>query len=167
MLAEVANTHHDAAVAALRIAADTARVAGNALLEAKTLVPHGKWAGWIKANFRGGMRTAQRYMKVAKNWETIAGKNDSVSLLTVTQALELLDGGDELERALKNQAEAEAIHSELKFMDQALATADADGLNHIIARVEEINRRLVDLRDVAIRESCRLRKELDALKETA
>ena len=164
VLAEVANTHHDACVAALRIAADTARQAGEALIEAKSLVAHGEWSGWIKANFRGGMRTAQRYMKVAKNWDSIAGKNDSVSHLSVTQALDLLDGGDELERALKLQAEVDALRPELDFLRRSVETADETGLRYILARIEEINTQLIYARDTAIREYARIRNEVEAME---
>lgn len=167
VLAEVANSCHDIAVASLRIGAEHARHAGDALIEAKALLPHGKWSGWIKANFRGGMRTAQRYMKIAKSWETIAGKNDSVSHLSVTQVLTLLDGGDELERALKNQAELDALRPELDFLRKSVETADEAGLRYILDRIEEINPRLIHLRDVAICESARLRKELEAMKASA
>lgn len=166
ILAEVANSHHDVTVVALRTAAESARIAGDALREAKTLVPHGGWSDWIKQNFSGGMRTAQRYMKIAKNWETIVGKNDSVSLLTVTQALDLLEGSDELERALRNQAEIESLRPELDMLRKAVESADGDGLRYIAARAEEIQHRLVDLADIAIRESMRLRNELDSVTTT-
>lgn len=167
VLAEVANSHHDVAAASLRVAAEHARHAGDALIEAKALLPHGKWSGWIKAHFRGGMRTAQRYMKIAKNWETIAGKNVSVTHLSVMQVLSLLDGGGELERALKNQAELDALQSELDFLNKAVKSADEGGLRFILKRLDDINPRLIHLRDVAIGESARLRKELEAMKATA
>lgn len=108
------------------------------------------------------MRTAQRYMRVAKHWSTINSKNDAVSHLTVTQALDLLNGGDELERALKLQAEVDALRPEMDFLKHAIETADADGLRYILKRIEDINHQLVYVRDTAIRESARLRAELDA-----
>ena len=40
---------------------------GEALLRAKTLVPHGEWDECLKKHFNASNRTAQRYMRVARD----------------------------------------------------------------------------------------------------
>lgn len=54
--------------------------AGKLLIEAKKSIirhaGHGAWVPWLKSEFRGGVRTAQRYMKLARemsNPDTLAG----------------------------------------------------------------------------------------------
>lgn len=44
---------------------------GRLLLEAKKLVPHGEWLPWIEAHIEFGERQAQKYTRIAKNWEKI------------------------------------------------------------------------------------------------
>lgn len=69
-LAELANgirqAHRDTRAAAER-AAERALAAGTMLVEAKALVKHGEWAGWLAANVPEiSERTAQRYMGFVK-----------------------------------------------------------------------------------------------------
>lgn len=151
---------HERALAALRSAAEAARQSGDALIEAKILVKHGEWLTFLK---EAGIseRTAQRYMRIAKNWDEIAGKTTSVSDLSVNEALKILEGRDELERALVLQAEAEALQQELNFLKSAVDTADAAGLNFIIARTEELHKQAVVIRGTAIREFGRIKSEME------
>jgi hypothetical protein len=59
------------------------------LLEAKQKVPHGQWLPWLES---AGIpeRTAQRYLRIARNRATLEAKSDIVSDLGVTGALSLL-----------------------------------------------------------------------------
>jgi hypothetical protein len=41
--------------------------AGELLLEAKAQLSHGEWLPWLTANFESGVRSAQGYMRLAKN----------------------------------------------------------------------------------------------------
>lgn len=41
--------------------------AGELLLEAKANVDHGGWLAWLEANFPGSIRSAQGYMRLARN----------------------------------------------------------------------------------------------------
>lgn len=60
-----AETHAGAAVAA-------ARRAGTLLLEAKALLPHGQWEGWVSENCSGlALRTAQAYMRLAAKLQAL------------------------------------------------------------------------------------------------
>jgi len=62
-LAATANAAH-------RKAVSNALVAGQALLEAKQLVPHGGWRQWLADNVEFSERTARVYMQAAKHPET-------------------------------------------------------------------------------------------------
>lgn len=59
---------------------------GKDLIEAKALVPHGKWGQWLKENFNWSERSAQNYMNatkaVAKNAEFADLKPASIVALT-------------------------------------------------------------------------------------
>lgn len=163
VLAQMANDAHECAAIALRSAASSAREAGEALIEAKTMVPHGEWDAWLKANFKGGVRTAQRYMRVAKRWPDITAKTTRLSDLTVNEALRLLESRDELAEALALQAEAEALAHEMAFLKGAVETANIEGLKYIIDRCGQLYDESVRIMDISIRESARLSKELEAM----
>ncbi|WP_421445669.1 DUF3102 domain-containing protein [Agrobacterium tumefaciens] len=164
VLAQMANDAHEAAAVALRSAAQSAREAGAALNEAKTLVPHGEWESWLKANFKGGARTAQRYMRVAKRWPEIMAKTKRMSDLSVNEALRVLEARDELEEALALKAEADAVCHELDVLAAAVDTAQLAGLQFIIRRSAELHDLAVDIRSRSIVESARLAKELEAAR---
>jgi hypothetical protein len=65
-LADQINFQHDACMSNLNAALDHAFAAGKLLVEARAQVRHGEWTGWVAANFRFGLRTAQQYMLLAK-----------------------------------------------------------------------------------------------------
>jgi hypothetical protein len=50
-----------------REAATAAIEAGNSLIEAKTLVSHGEWMPWLRINAAMSVRTATRYMRLARS----------------------------------------------------------------------------------------------------
>ena len=81
---------HAAAVAAFRTSVAHAIRAGELLVEAKALVPHGHWLDWVDANFIASRRTAQHYMKLAKHPED----TQRVAHLGVGRALRALGVGD-------------------------------------------------------------------------
>ena len=61
---EIRAAHQGSRSAAIT-AAERAVAAGTALIEAKRLVPHGKWQIWLRENCGLGGRTARRYMDLA------------------------------------------------------------------------------------------------------
>lgn len=64
---EIGAAHRDTITASAR-AAERAIATGNLLMEAKGLVKHGEWAGWLAANVSEmSERTAQRYMRLARS----------------------------------------------------------------------------------------------------
>ena len=76
------NEAHRAGNAALGNALEHYHRAGVLLNEVKAELPHGTWLGWLEANFEGAPRTAQRYMRLAENWQVLAANTTPVSHLT-------------------------------------------------------------------------------------
>jgi hypothetical protein len=76
VLAEEIRAAHEAHRRSTKEAVAHAIEAGHRLREAKKLVRHGGWEGWLRANAPAiSVRTAQRYMRAA----TGAGESDSAS----------------------------------------------------------------------------------------
>lgn len=65
VLAEDIRTAHASVEAAALMRAKRALEAGRGLIEAKSLLKHGRWLPWLKENCRIPERTAQLYMKLA------------------------------------------------------------------------------------------------------
>ena len=58
------------------------------LLQAKSQLHHGEWAEWLKKNFHGSKRTAQTYMRVAREVPKLKdAKAQRVAHLTLQQAV--------------------------------------------------------------------------------
>jgi Protein of unknown function (DUF3102) len=78
-LAHRINAEHEATLAAVKTGLEHAIAAGQLLLEAQAQIPHGQWLPWIRANCATGVRTAQRYMELARH--TPDPKCDSLTYL--------------------------------------------------------------------------------------
>lgn len=65
---------------------------GRALTEAKELVPHGDWEGYVKENAGMELRMAQNFMQAYRKWGT---GNPDLSRLNVGQMIALLPASDE------------------------------------------------------------------------
>lgn len=59
---------------------------GRVLTDAKPLVPHGEWAGWVKQNAKMSLRTAQQYMQAYAEF----GLNSRIVELGTSKVLKLL-----------------------------------------------------------------------------
>jgi hypothetical protein len=105
-IAERVRAEHQAVGFAIGNMLESARRAGELLLEAKGQIQHGAWQPWLEASFDGSLRTAQAYMRVAKRWDEIA-KTQDPAFLSLDGALRLLSEPREKERA-PTQAEPEA-----------------------------------------------------------
>jgi hypothetical protein len=66
LAAEISKAQEGSKSAAL-LAAERALAAGHMLIEAKTLVKHGEWAGWLAEKVSMSERTARRYMQLARS----------------------------------------------------------------------------------------------------
>jgi hypothetical protein len=72
-LAARIKTEHQAVATALKQSVKHAIAAGELLIEAKDQVPHGRWLPWLRDHCTISERTAQLYMRVAKNRADIEG----------------------------------------------------------------------------------------------
>jgi hypothetical protein len=70
-LAARANTEHAAYEATQSAAVAHAIAAGEALTEAKDLLPHGAWLPWLRENIDFSARTASSYMRMAANRQRV------------------------------------------------------------------------------------------------
>lgn len=88
-LASQINAEHTAAAAAFVTGIDRARACGELLLHAKRLCAHGQWLPWLERNCPGvGNRQAQKYMRLARNWEKLKLANaNSGAHLPINAAL--------------------------------------------------------------------------------
>lgn len=75
-LAGQINVEHGLAETAMHDSLMHARRAGEFLRQAKAKIQHGAWLSWLRANCKVTVRTAQRYMRLAENWDEIPDKPD-------------------------------------------------------------------------------------------
>lgn len=142
---------------------------GKRLNEAKAQLPHGEWLGWLQEKVDFSESTAQRFMRLAKEYEnpspvTDLGASKALVLLALPplQRDEFLEENDaesmskrELEKAVKEKLEAmekaeaarkaqEAAEAEI---EQAKATALAAQENAAALRreLEELKSRPIEL----------------------
>ena len=67
LLARSANVSHRWATASAGAAIAHMVAAGHALVQARDLCEEGGWLRWLRKSFDGSVRTAQRYMRVARH----------------------------------------------------------------------------------------------------
>jgi hypothetical protein len=84
-LAEQIDTLHSASLSSHRKSIEQAIECGRVLTEAKALVDHGQWLPWLKANTKVDPRTAQRWMRFAKNADAVLAKCATSADLTFAE----------------------------------------------------------------------------------
>jgi len=90
-LAARIKTEHQAVATALKQSVKHAIAAGELLIEAKDQVPHGRWLPWLRDHCTISERTAQLYMRVAKNRADIEDQmRNDVADLTLSEAAAML-----------------------------------------------------------------------------
>jgi Protein of unknown function (DUF3102) len=116
MLAAIIRAEHKATSDSLKQSVKHAMACGDALIEAKAQVPHGQWLPWLADNCDLSERSAQLYMRIAKNRDAIEAKYASgVADLNLNQAAALLFLSSEAKQLfafiaeLKNTASSEEI----------------------------------------------------------
>ena len=85
-LADDANDYAADAERQLRNAVDSARAAGDLLLQIRKQIGHGGWTEWLRQHWNHSDRVAQRYMQLAVSWSLIADKSPK----SINHALQLL-----------------------------------------------------------------------------
>jgi Protein of unknown function (DUF3102) len=86
-LAKKINAAHSKMQQAMKAALGHAVEAGEMLLEAKATLGHGDWLLWLDRNCTVSPRTAQAYMRVARNFPKLEAKSAAVADLTLRDAL--------------------------------------------------------------------------------
>jgi hypothetical protein len=147
-----ARHHHMASVT-------SAIEAGSALLEAKALLPHGQWLGWLKDNCGLSVRVAQNYMRVARNRDALKNESDSYSaaLEAVAKEADPFGGMEEWEVMAEVRAAGKALLAEVEArlavatdVQEVLAVAEL--CKHVIeGEVERINRAQLALGALTVR----------------
>lgn len=92
-LARQINAAHSACEQAMTTGMQHALTAGSLLLQAKVECPHGTWTTWLSENCQFSERTAQAYMRVAK--ELPEANPQRVALLSFRQVLKELARPDD------------------------------------------------------------------------
>lgn len=89
-LADKINQEHRLCEQSMREGLAHAINAGNLLIEAKSLCPHGTWGDWLQDNCEVSERTAQAYMRVARGLPMLEAKAQRVADLSFRDAVKLL-----------------------------------------------------------------------------
>ena len=71
------NTAHAKACESVRTGLEYARSAGEALLNVKRQLDHGEFLVWVSEDTKVGVRTAQGYMRLARQWPELGAKRVS------------------------------------------------------------------------------------------
>ncbi len=94
-IAQRISNEHQACRNAAQSAVEHAICAGELLLEAKSKVPHGHWLSWLEGNCGIAERTAQAYMRLARELPKLEpGKAQRVADLPFRQALSAIAEGE-------------------------------------------------------------------------
>ena len=89
-LAARIRAEHEAVDQSLKSSVAHAMAAGDMLIEAKSLVKHGQWLPWLKDHCTISERTAQLYMRCAKQREVIESNTQPIADLSLNEAAALL-----------------------------------------------------------------------------
>jgi hypothetical protein len=121
--------------------------AGSALIEAKRQLPHGKWLPWLKENCELSDKTAQDYMKVAANKQTVEGwlKSEPSADLGLKEVLRRLKGTSPNKGAGLETKYNNAQRSLFKNLAEML---DDDAVVAAQATIAELQKVLAELRPV-------------------
>lgn len=146
-LATQINAEHAAATDHARSAVQSARKAGELLLQAKTQCSHGEWLPWLKAHCPDiSQRTAQGYMRLARYCLRSPHDTERIETLPLREALTCLAapksatrfaiGLNEptffetcvahIEERARQERRLEDLESELDAIDRELATGCDD-----------------------------------------
>ena len=147
---------------------------GARLIEAKGMLSHGEWLPWLNERVELSERTAQKFMKLAREWSnpnTLADLGASKALMLLAVPAEERDSfveehnvidmsARQLEQAIKERDEArkaaEIAKSEASLAEQSRAKMEAD-----MAMTKETLRALLEEKKRADQDVYRLQQELD------
>lgn len=151
---------------------------GRCLIEAKDMLPHGEWLPWLNERVDLSERTAQKFMRLAREWSnpnTLAdlGASKALMLLAIPEGdrVQFMEDHDvidmsarQLEKAIRERDEArkaaEKAKAEANTAEQARAkmAEDMTLLNARLAGAREDRER-------ALQDAAKLEEELAELKK--
>src|SRR5260370_4403754 len=112
---------HEATDAALKSSVEHAMAAGDLLIEAKGQVSTGQWLPWLTDHCAMSERSAQLYIKIAKNRETIENQiRNDVADLTLGQAAALMMMTADMKKALDFVKQVETTDDPEKIISLAI-----------------------------------------------
>jgi hypothetical protein len=112
-LAARIRAEHEAVSTALRESVRHAITAGELLVEAKEQLGHGRWLPWLRDHCTMSERTAQLYMRVAKNRaEVEAQMRNGVADLSLNEAAALLMLSSDVRKLMSFARTAEGLSGE-------------------------------------------------------
>ena len=137
---------------------------GKCLEAAKEKVKHGEWEEWCTENLGYSQRQAQRFMKIADtygNENSIFGKNDTLSDLSISKAYSLLSiPEDEVESFIENNDVESMTVKELKEKIKLLESEKDEQGTEMEKEILQLQEQMEQKND----EAERLAGELAALK---
>ena len=150
---------------------------GRCLIEAKDMLSHGEWLPWLTEQVEFSPRTAQNFMRLAREWsntQTLAdlGASKALALLALPpeereQFMEdhkVVDmSARQLEQAIKERDEARAA-AEQAAADQRTAEQARDKMAEDMRLLNASLASAQDAREQAERDAARLEKDLAELK---
>lgn len=150
---------------------------GRCLIEAKDMLQHGEWLPWLNEQVELSERTAQKFMKLAREWSnpnTLAdlGASKALMLLALPEGerdafLEdhnVIDmSARQLEQAIKERDKARAA-AEQAAADQRMAEQARDKMAEDMRLLNASLASAQDAREQAMQDVARLEKELAELK---
>jgi hypothetical protein len=89
-LASQANLAHRWAAASAGASVGYIVEAGDALARARDLCLDGEWTAWVLRHFEGTLRTAQRYVRIARHWHEIGCDATRVSPQSQSEAMRMI-----------------------------------------------------------------------------
>jgi hypothetical protein len=113
-LAARIKAEHEAVSSALKESVRHSIAAGELLVEAKGQLDHGQWLPWLRDHCTISERTAQLYMRLAKNRAEIEKRNDDCGFgdLTLNEAAALLMLSSDVRKLLDFAKQAEDLSGE-------------------------------------------------------
>ncbi len=144
-LAERINASHRASQSAARSVVEHAVKAGELLNEAKAAVPHGQWAVWLGKNCEFSERTAQLYMRLARELPNLdEAKAQRVADLPLRDVVRLLadpsveaTGCDLYEEALRLAEQLCDVTAERERKSADEIVAFAGGTDRLFKKARE------------------------------
>src|SRR5262249_5037345 len=112
-LAARIKAEHEAVSTALKDSVRHAIRAGNLLVEAKEQLKHGQWLPWLRDHCTISERTAQLYMRCAKNREAIEAQiRNGVADLSLNEAAAMLMLSSDVRKLLAFARDCEGLSAE-------------------------------------------------------